>query len=111
MRKKKIDEDKRVQYMRISLGMSGVGVGDMTAEIILRVFEAVEKAGGNFDLETSTRIQVEVEEKYAARAKPVISIAELEKYCVESEKNKDLDVEGILNGLKEIIETNREIPI
>jgi len=106
-----MDLEKRVQYMRISLGLCGIGVSNSTAEIICRVSDSVAEMGGEFDLKTAVKIQVEVEQKYSAM-NPAISVEELEKLyqSVLGDREK-VTTDELLDSLKRIIETNREIPI
>lgn len=112
------EEDKEVQYMRISLGMCGIGVSNCTAEIILKVFEASKRMGGDFDLMTAAKIQTETEEKYVTRIVPSITIDGLEKFYDDSvdqlhtrDEKDPLTVNMILEALKHLIENHRDIPI
>lgn len=112
-----MQEDKEVQYMRIALGMCGVGVSNCTAEIILRVFEETKRMGGDFDLATAAKIQVEAEEKYT-KIIPCVSISGLEKFYddtvdqLHTRGDKDpLTPDMIITALKELIETHKDIPI
>lgn len=111
-------EDKQVQYMRVALGMCGIGVSNCTAEIILKVFEATNRMGGDFDLETASKIQVETEEKYAQRFIPSITVEGLDRFYDDTidqlhTRNPEdpLTVEMVLNALKHLIEEHRDIPI
>jgi hypothetical protein len=115
-----MEEDKRndVQHMRIALGMCGIGVSNCTAEIILRTFEATDRMGGDFDLMTAAKIQTEVEEKYAQKFTPGITINGLEEFYndtvnqIHSRGEEDpLTVDMIIKALSNLIETHRDIPI
>lgn len=107
-----------IQYMRIALGMCGIGVSNCTTEMILRVFDATKKMKGDFDLMTAAKIQVEVEEKYASKFVPSITIDGLDKFYNETvdqlhTRNDDdpLTTEMVLNALRNLIENHRDIPI
>ena len=113
-----MEEDKQIQHMRIALGMCGIGVSNCTAEIILKVFEATNRMGGDFDLMTAAKIQVETEEKYAQKFTPSISVEGLDRFYddtvnqLHSRSEEDpLTVDMILNALKHLIEEHRDIPI
>jgi hypothetical protein len=113
-----MDHEKRVQYTRLSLGLCGIGVSNATAEIVFRVNDAILEMEGDFDLITAAKIQTEVEEKYARKFIPSITIDGLEKFYDDTvnqlhTRNEEdpLTIEMVLNALKNLIETNREIPI
>jgi hypothetical protein len=113
-------KDKDVQYMRIALGMCGIGVSNCTTEIILKTFQATKKMKGDFDLMTAAKIQVETEEKYSSKFVPAVTIDGLEKFYEETVKelnasDPNLVNSGpaltILNSLRNLIENHRDIPI
>lgn len=111
-------EDKDVQYMRVALGMCGVGVTNCTAEIILKVFEASKRMGGDFDLKTAAKIQTEVEEKHTRKFVPHITIDGLEKFYDDTveqlhtrSEDDPLTPNMFLDALKNLIEHHRDIPI
>ena len=54
----------QIQHFRISLGMAGLVANDAACDLILRVQSAMRKMGGDFDLETASKIECEVQEKY-----------------------------------------------
>lgn len=113
-----MEEDKDIQYMRISLGMCGVGVSNCTAEIILKVFEVTKKMGGDFDLETAAKIQTEIEEKYTRKFTSSITVKGLEEFYDDTvdqfhtrSEDDPLTVNMIMDALKNLIEQHKDIPI
>jgi len=113
-----MDHEKRIQYTRISLGLCGIGVSNATAEIVCRVNDAILEMEGDFDLATAARIQTEVEEKYASKFRSAISVEGLEKFYDDTvdqlhTRNEEdpLTIDMVLNALRNLIETNKEIPI
>lgn len=112
-----MEEDKDIQFMRVSLGMCGVGVSNCTAETILKVFKATKKMGGDFDLKTAAKIQTEVEEKHARKYVPHVTIGGLEKFYDDTveqlhtrPENDPLTVNMFLDAFKNLIEHHKEIP-
>lgn len=110
--------EEDVQYMRLALGMCGIGVSNCTTEMILRVFAATKKMKGDFDLMTAAKIQVETEEKYASKFIPSITIEGMDKFYDDTidqlhtrSAEDPLTVDMILNALKNLIENHRDIPI
>ena len=113
-----MEEDKDIQYMRVALGMCGVGVSNCTAEIILRVFEATKKMGGDFDLMTAAKIQTETEEKYAQKFTASITVKGLEEFYDDTvdqlhtrSEDDPLTVKMMMDALKNLIEHHKDIPI
>ena len=53
--------------MRLALAMSGMVVNDTAAEIIVRVFEAIEKRGDNFNLKDASEIEIKVTGKLSRK--------------------------------------------
>ena len=113
-----MEEDKDIQYMRLGLAMCGVGVSNCTAEIILRVFEASKRMGGDFDLMTASKIQADVEEKYARKFVPHITIDGLEKFYDDTvdqfhtrSEDDPLTPNMFLDALRNLIEHHKDIPI
>jgi hypothetical protein len=113
-----MEEDKDIQYMRVALGMCGVGVSNCTAEIILRVFEATKKMGGDFDLMTAAKIQTETEEKYIQKFTASITVKGLEEFYDDTveqlhtrSEDDPLTVTMMMDALKNLIEHHKDIPI
>jgi hypothetical protein len=113
-----MEEDKDIQYMRVALGMCGVGVSNCTAEIILRVFEATKKMGGDFDLMTAAKIQTETEEKYTQKFTASITVKGLEEFYDDTvdqlhtrSEDDPLTVTMMMDALKNLIEHHKDIPI
>jgi hypothetical protein len=99
----------RVDYLRIALGMTGVGVSNATSEIILRTFEAVEKMGGDFSLEDACKIEHEVLQKYESQENAV-KIETIKNFYNEITKKDSLNANEIMDGLKTMIEMHQETP-
>ena len=113
-----MEEDKDIQYMRVALGMCGVGVSNCTAEIILRVFESTKKMGGDFDLMTAAKIQTETEEKYTQKFTASITVKGLEEFYDDTvdqlhtrSEDDPLTVTMMMDALKNLIEHHKDIPI
>ena len=113
-----MEEDKDIQYMRVALGMCGVGVSNCTAEIILKVFEATKKMGGDFDLMTAAKIQTETEEKYTQKFTASITVKGLEEFYDDTvdqlhtrSEDDPLTVKMMMDALKNLIEHHKDIPI
>jgi hypothetical protein len=111
-------KDKDIQYMRIALGMCGVGVSNCTAEIILRVFEVTKKMGGDFDLMTAAKIQAEIEEKYTRKFTSSITVKGLEEFYEDTvdqfhtrPEDDPLTVSMMMDAFKNLIEKHKDIPI
>jgi hypothetical protein len=104
--------------MAIALGMCGITVSNYDAEIILKVWDSINKMGGDFDLMTAAKIRVEAEEKYKAKSTSSITIDRLEKFYNETvdqyhtrPETDQLTTNMILDALKKLIEHHREIHI
>ena len=113
-----MEEDNKVRYLAIALGMCGLTVSNYGAEIILKAIDAIDKMGGDFDLKTAAKIQVEAEEKYKTKSKPSIVRDGLEEFYNEAlgqslarPETDPLTANMILDGLKNLIEQHRGIPI
>jgi hypothetical protein len=113
-----MDLEERVQYTRLAMGLCGIGVSNATAEIFCLVNDAVQEMKGYFDLKTAAEIQVGVEQKYANKFVSGITVGDLEKFYDDTvdqlhTRNEEdpLTPNMILNALKNLIETNKEIPI
>jgi len=55
--------DEKTNYTRIGLGLSGVVVNNMTAEIIWRTVEGLQKKKGKFSISDSVEIEILVKGK------------------------------------------------
>jgi hypothetical protein len=113
-----MEEDNKVRYMAVGLGMCGITVSNYEAEIIMKATEAINKMGGDFDLMTVAKIRTETEEKYKPKSVPSITIDGLEKFYddtvdqLHTRGDKDpLTINMILDALKNLIEQNRSIQI
>ena len=56
-------ESEKTQYVRIALSLAGVVVSDPAAEVIWRVYEAIQKKKGKFDLGDAMAIETLVKDK------------------------------------------------
>lgn len=59
-----IKNNPKAHELSVALGMSGIATDIPTADLILRVFNAMEKMGGDFDLMTACKIQQDVLDEY-----------------------------------------------
>jgi hypothetical protein len=55
---------KEIEYLRIALGLCGIGIGSQTACLINEVYKEVQRLGGGFSIRDAARIQYEVEQRY-----------------------------------------------
>lgn len=62
--KKQTADEKKTQYTRLGLGMSGVCVNDATAELIWRVFKRMEEKKGQFSLTDGVELEHFIAKKY-----------------------------------------------
>jgi len=65
--KVKLSLKEKVDYMRIGLGLAGVNVNNMTAELIVKTYEGVLAKGGQFSVHDAAKIEVEVTGKYTPK--------------------------------------------
>jgi len=68
MAQKKLTLEEKTNYMRIGLGLASVTVNNMTAELIVKIYDGVLEMGGQFSLNDAAKIEVEVTEKYKKEA-------------------------------------------
>lgn len=104
----------KAQYMRIGLGMCGIGVGDVTAEIIVRTYEEIQKMEGNFSLEDAARIEAEVNLKYGIKFLPIKVIEDFYDDTIDQihtrPKEDPVTPDMIAKALKNLIEIHKEDP-
>lgn len=109
-------EPTKVEYMRMALGICGLGVSDMTAEIIVRVYQGIEKMGGEFSLMDAAKIEAEVQEKYYSQQKliPIKKLEDLYDDTVDQlhtrPEEDPLTPEMIIDAMAKVIETHKEDP-
>lgn len=65
--KNNLSLQEKVDYMRIGLGLAGIGVADATAEVIVKMYEGILQKGGKFNLHDAVKIEVEVKGKYTKK--------------------------------------------
>jgi hypothetical protein len=109
-------EVNKTQYMRMGLGMCGIAVSDITAEIIIRVYEELQKMGGDFSLRDASRIESEVTQKYE-ESNNFLSIKAIEDFYddtinqIHTRSEEDpVTPDMIVKALKNLIETHKEDP-
>lgn len=64
IKSKHMTDKEKINYMRIGLGLAGVVVNNLTSEIIVRIYEGIQKKGGKFSLDDATDIEFNVTEKH-----------------------------------------------
>ena len=58
--------NKQIQYLRLSVGMTGIiYLNDAAAETILQVQAEMERLGGKYSLKDAAKIAAYIEKKYA----------------------------------------------
>lgn len=62
--KKQTHEEKKTQYTRLGLGMSGICVNNATAELIWRVFKRMDEKKGQFSLSDGVELEFFIANKY-----------------------------------------------
>ena len=109
-------ESNSTQYMRMGLGMCGIGVSDITAEIIIRTYEEIQRMKGDFSLEDAARIETEVIKKYEEHNK-FLSLKAIEDFYddtieqIHTRPEEDpVTPEMIAKAFKKLIETHKEDP-
>lgn len=101
--------DEKTNYLRIGLGLSGVVVNNMTAEIIWRTVEGLQKKKGKFSVRDTAAIEVLVKGKMENKK---ISLEENPKHSNKniSEKKSPHSVKHKVNK-KELVETSESVVI
>lgn len=61
-----IEANPKAHELSIALAMAGLNTNIQSCELILEAQKAMAEMGGNFDLRTGSKIQVEIDKKYAA---------------------------------------------
>lgn len=64
---KKLSLKEKVEYLRIGMGLVGIPTNNMTAELIVRLYQGICQKGGSFNLEDAAKIEVEVTGKYTEK--------------------------------------------
>ena len=62
--KKQTADEKKTQYTRLGLAMSGICVNDPTAELIWRVFKRMDEKKGQFALSDGVELECFISKKY-----------------------------------------------
>lgn len=62
--KMQIENNKEVHKVMIALNMCGINADMLHAELIMKAIESYDNMGNIFDLETASKIQSEVHDKY-----------------------------------------------
>lgn len=60
-----MNHEEKVKYMRLALGMQGIGVNEEMSDRLVTTFEAIQKKGGDFSVSDAVDIEFSVGEKYA----------------------------------------------
>lgn len=60
-------DEKRVRYFRTALAISNIVVDDLTADLILRIVNKLDKVGGDFTVHDSVEIMCSVEYDHKQR--------------------------------------------
>lgn len=100
----------------MGLGMCGIGVSDITSEIIIRIYEEIQRLKGDFSLEDAARIETEVIKKYKEKNNFLLlkliedfyddTIGQIHTRPEEDPVTPDM----IAKALKKLIETHKEDP-
>jgi hypothetical protein len=58
---------EKVDYMRIGMALVGISVNNLTAEIMVKMYEGITEKGGDFNLHDAVKIEFEVTGKYTKK--------------------------------------------
>ena len=59
-----LEQEKKVQYFRIALGLVGVNTDERTCDMIISTYERLLKLGGDFSVHDAVALQMKNEAKY-----------------------------------------------
>lgn len=57
-------KEMRFEHMRVSLAMAGIACDPMTAELLVEVFDAQGRSGGNFNIRDASNIEWAVRRRH-----------------------------------------------
>ena len=58
---------EKVNYLRIELSLSKIGVDNKTADRIICIYEGLLEKGGKYSIHDSVNIEMELDRKYAKK--------------------------------------------
>ena len=64
---KDLSEEEKTNYLRIGMGLAGLPTNNMTAELIVKLYEGILKKGSSFNIEDAVKLEVEVTGKYTQK--------------------------------------------
>lgn len=56
--------EEKVNYLRIALGINGIGVDEKVSDVIVTTYETILKKGGEFNIRDAAEIQCTIDGKY-----------------------------------------------
>lgn len=81
--------NNKTEYIRLALGLVGIGVNGKTAELIWKTVAAVNKKKGKFSIEDAANIEVEVTGKF-------------ERKCIIAEEDKKKIINGLVDKFRQL---------
>jgi len=64
---KRLTLEEKTNYLRIGMGLVGLPTNNMTAELIVKLYEGILKKGGSFNIEDAVKLEFEVTGKYTKK--------------------------------------------
>lgn len=72
-------DSKKTQYLRLALGLAGLGANDKAAETIWRVYEGILEKEGDFSIKDAVKIECDIDDRIARASRKKSVSVEVDK--------------------------------